>query len=136
MGSLSTSIPKIYNINFFQNENLVLASGNQGHVELWDLRKSQLLRSKALSAQPIVYGSRTFGRDGFVLLALENWKGVLLNDKLEVLGQTCLREEGCEGLVKSLELGKGSCYFGLKNGVVETLDTPATSDKGVGRLPC
>lgn len=132
--SLTTSIPKIYNINFFQNENLVLASGNKGHVELWDIRKNQMLRSKELSKNPIVYGSRTFNKDKNILLGLENWKGVILDDQLNVLEQKILRDEATNGVVKSLELGKGWCYFGLKNGLVETVETPFCTQKKVGRV--
>lgn len=109
----------------------MLASGNKGHVELWDIRKPQMLRSKELSKNPIVYGSRTFSRDKNILLGLENWKGVILDDQLSVVEQKALREEGTEGVVKSLELGKNWCYFGLKNGIIESVETPSCDQRQV-----
>jgi hypothetical protein len=128
---LKTSIEKIYNINFFQNENLVLASGNKGHVELWDIRKSQMVKSKELSSEPIVYGSRTFNKDNNILLGLENWKGVILNDKLDIIHEKSLRSKGTPGVVKSIELGNTSSYFGLKDGKVDIVGNLSSSDSQV-----
>ena len=129
MTSLTTSIEKIYNINFFQNENMFLASGNKGYVELWDIRKNKMLKSKELSSEPIVYGSRTFNSDNNILLGLENWKGVILDHNLEVIEQKCLREEGHSGVVKSIELGNGKSFFGFKNGQIEIVETIQKEDK-------
>ena len=129
MSTITTSIDKIYNINFFQNENMFLASGNKGYIELWDIRKNKMLKSKELSSEPIVYGSRTFNKDKNIFLGLENWKGVILDQNLEIQEEKCLREEGSSGVVKSIELGNGKSFFGFKNGQIEIVETVNLEDK-------
>lgn len=108
---------------------MFLASGNKGHVELWDIRKNKLFKSKELSSGPIVYGSRTFNKDNNILLGLENWKGVILDQDLEIQEEKILREEGHEGVVKSVEMGRGKSFFGLKNGHIEIIETLQMEDK-------
>lgn len=105
-----------------------------GHVELWDIRQDKILKSKELSSKPIVYGSRIFNEENNILLGLENWKGVLLNHKLEILEEKILRNEGHDGVVKSLEHGADQCFFGLKNGQIEVVGTTSANSDSVYKI--